>query len=400
MKIIFTVRAFLIFFGFQLTALIGFAQDEPEKQRWQDRLPVSLSGNVRYVSEEFVNKHWHSLRQHRGFSSTPWRYPGNGLHYPNVQEICKGKLFQGEKTEKLKEAIAEANVEEMLRLIKGGVDVNEVGVEGFTLLHLALFLDTDPRPFEVLLKSGADPTACLQLNNPRLVFFAQGMSVAHFAAMPVYNRLFSDVFENNKRACEAKPAGLIERGLPYHCCFQFGKLPADSVERLRIFIDAGVDVDALVNRTSPIRNILGSDDKALRRTTSDLVIVAIEAGADSSSWYWLKQCNCHYQWIHFLARKAIEEPDAFLANEEAQDLLRVLEKRGSSLKEAKDDLSRWKNWQRHGLGELIELEHKMRLKDSTGEALKRWREKGLKLKISELMKSMSYRHYTCFENNV
>jgi len=407
MKIRTTKKPLLLFFIFQLTTLVGLAQDEPKKQRWQDRLPISLSGNVQYVSDEFVEKHWHSLRLHPRFSQNPTLNPGDGDFYPSVKEFAREKLFESEQAEELKKAIVEENVEEMKRLIKAGVDVNEVGFAGFTALHLAFLLDTNPEPFEILLENGADPTINLQHNlagirlpnGKMLPYFTLGKAVAHFAAISKYNRLFSEIFKNNKHVCEARAVDL-ERTRPYQWPFQFYPFTKDSVERLKIFVDAGVSVDAIVNLNLKryVGRILHSSDKTARRTTSDFVKAAIEAGADSSSWWSTMRsltgnqrarAQFYFQLIHLFALKAIEDPDAFLANEEAKDLLQVIEKKSRrTLEEAKKDISRWKEWQRQGMGELIRIEHKMRLKDSTGEALKHWRENGLKAKISEILKTM------------
>lgn len=384
--------SFLFLLIVHLACCCASAQEEQMVKSWQDRLPVSLNGkNPINIPDGFEKTHWHSMRLHPGCATRvikameTW---GDGDHYPDVKKFKELKVFKTKEAELLKTAIIDDDLEKISRLIDEGVDINETGLGGLTALHIAFFLDTNPQPFELLLKNGADPTVNLTFDadKPFNRFFS-GKSVAHFAAMSKYNRLFPVIFQD-KRCFEARSSEIVSF-VPVNGAFN--EISVDSFERLKIFADAGSDFASAFNLPSRAMVVLNSkdDDYRDRPHAAKLVKGAIKLGADCSEWFKIKKTNhIHYgQVIHLFAQKAIQDPEGFL-DKKIQELVKVLEQKGYSLEEAKSDLTKWKKWHDQGLGELIEIEHQMRLKDSTGEALKRWRETELESKAEELMKGV------------
>ena len=292
--------------------------------------------------------------------SEPW---GDGKLYTDLGEIIELPLFENEKSEQLKLAIIEEDLAKMRQLIDDGVDIDSAGSGGVTALHIAFVLDTNPEPFELLIEHGADPTKTLQFDDTKAITrFFQGKSVAHYTAMTRYNRLFAEVFKN-KKAFEAQATGPT-LFLPEDVAFQ----SFDSSERLKLFVDAGRDIDSMVNLISLIGLILKVEDQPWRKRTIGFIRTAIELNCDCSKWFRMQhplvepKYLCHCQLIHLFAKNAITQPDRFVANDEAQELLHILKQKGYSLEKAEGDFYRWKKWHDEGRAKQADIEYEKRLK--------------------------------------
>ena len=314
-----------------------------------------------FVTRDFAKSHWHSLRLHSS---------------------CSRDVFKRDE-ELLKKAIIDEDLDEIRRLIGLGVDVNEVGVDGLTPLHIAFFVDSNPIPFETLLANGASP--CLNLlpySDKYSPLRISGRSVAHLTAMTKYNRLFNQVFKNAD-AFEIAARSTLKRK-PISYAF-LGGIPSDVKERLKLFVDARTDVNEIVESC----RLEGLSDAKLYKAL-------VELGADCSRRFPManplykynllkpaRPVRCHCQLIHLLAKTAIETPKRF-SDLDLQEYQKVLEKKGFSLEKAKADLIRWQDWQDKGLGDLVKIERRIRLQDKTGKALQAWYDKGLTTAIARI----------------
>ena len=374
------IQFFLIAILYSGSGLI--VQETGAEKSWQERLPVSMNGErPSFVTKDFAKSHWHSLRLNNSCSRDV--FERDGELYPDLSLLRAAKLFKSKDGELLKKAIIDEDLDEIRRLIGQDVDINEVGVDGLTPLHIAFFVDSNPGPFETLLANDASPCLNLQPYSDKYTpLRISGRSVAHLTAMTKYNRLFDNVFKN-KDAFEIVGRTPLKRK-PISYAF-LGGIPDDVKERLKLFIDAGANVNEIAN----FYRLEGLRDAKLFRAL-------VEMGADCSRWFPManplfkydrlkparpRQCYC--QLIHLLAKTAIETPERF-SDRDLQEYQKVLEEKGFSLEKAKADLIRWQNWQDRGLGDLIKIEHGIRLRDETGKALQAWYDKDLETAIARI----------------
>ena len=339
-------------------------------------MPVSLNGELSSeLPDGFEKLHWHSIRQEIT----------SRAGYPDLNKI--GPLFASDEAESLKKAIVEIDLESMKEHIQAGVDINDVGKGAMTPLFVALFQDADPRPFELLLDSGADLTPRLK-SGPQVPTSMQLLSVRDLCGCTKYNRLFKRVFEQpgidwKQRA----PTWARLQGTTFSLAIN-GPFAPDLAERLDVLVENGGKTEAGTSRWLQgwvTRAILADEKQS--EVFAKMACKAISHGADVSAWF--RQGNIlgrgkshQYRVIHLLAIASRDNPARF-KNEEVQKLVGLIEK-VNSLEDAKQDLIRWKKWSDMEMAGMVDLEYRKRRDDSTGDLIKQWIESDFESKLTEL----------------
>lgn len=354
---------------------------------WQDRLPVSMNGELSAnLPEDFENIYWHSLRQKPQYGG------GRGLG-----RFIGSNLFSDPKLNELKDCILRVDVAGMKKLLDDGVDIDATGKGSITLLFIAFFVDTDPRPFELLLERGANPNVLSWYDlAPPLGNFS-GMSVAHLASIPTYNRLFQKVFDGDADPNQLE--GLFQNQAP-----PFVKAVYDSPdywERLNLMVKGGADFGLLYERpkksflSEQLNTFVRAEDDSQRERSCRMILLAIENNAEFEQTFQipkdigtreLRWGGCYFTPIHFFAQASLEQGVDLDHSDSpnVKKLIKLLEGKTLSLEDAIVDLKRWEQWKSEGLGELIEIEHQKRTADETGAALKQWLESGVQLSIEAI----------------
>ena len=348
---------------------------------WQDRLPVSLNGELSSeLPEGFEKLHWHSIRQEIT----------SRAGYPDLNKI--GPLFASDEAESLKKAIVEIDLESMKEHIQAGVDINEVGKGGMTPLFVALFQDADPRPFELLLDSGADLTPRLK-SGPQVPTSMQLLSVPDLCGFTKYNRLFKRVFEQPSIDLKQRaPTWAALQGTTFSIAIN-GPFAPDLSERFDLLAKNGFKGKSAEGSSrwlqAWVTNAICMADEKQSETYAKMACKAISHGADVSVWFrrgnLLGRGKFHqYRVIHLLAIASRDNPARF-KNEELQKVVGLIEK-VNSLEDAKQDLIRWKKWSDMEMAGMVDLEYRKRRDDSTGDLTKQWIESDFESKLTELKK--------------
>lgn len=231
------------------------------------------------------------------------------------------------------QAVDDADVPRMERLIAAGADVNAKGREGMSLLYWAFHIDDDPGPFACLLRHGADPNVIASLDGDRWTAIVMpGNAVVHLVSQMGYNRLYKEVFDlggDPNLRCDDL---LFVGATPLHMVLA-GR-PPDAAERLRLLIAKNADLDSQDDRGFTfVRLAVG------RGTESgyQLALIALENGADWRRSY--TDQDKRLRLIHYLAKNSEGIEDG--AGEKRQQfdaVVRWLEERGESLEVARDEL--------------------------------------------------------------
>ena len=385
--------AFFICGASELLAQKIIAEKQVAKKSWQDRLPVSMNGKLSDdLPKDFEKRCWHNLRLHRHLQATAngEDFTAKEIESPSPQSLAEraliiagGKIFDSAKGNELKDAIIEADVDKMKQLIDAGVDVNQKSKQGLTPLHIAMFVDTDPRPFEMLLEHDADPN----------VFFGEhagwpfnrfvGLSVSQLSAMANYNRLFKSVFEHGGDPnLELHPFWKnIRRGNPIVTFDQI-----DSPERLIFLLSKGADFrhphtilsDQFLEHHLFIAAVTKEDKR--RQRLYESALFAVEKGAEFKDGFWElpegyhyvrpEFSGCYFKPIHFLA--LMKDADKEFSSVAFEKLIKILGSEGVTLEQATKDLERWRGWKKKGFKKLIQIEYEKRMADASGETLKAW----------------------------
>ena len=330
-------------------------QPEAKELTWQESMPVTLNGVTSYsfggVPEELgpeVDRYWHyETKQASGAIRRTWK-PSWFFEDPRTIELCV--------------AIFDVDLEKMTHLIDAGINVNTVGKCGMTPLYWAFHQDTDPRPFEMLLKAGADPNIVVNLSplhreRPKQVPEAleENMSVGHATCKGMYNRQFKNVIEHGADMNLAGP--LYYHGprtgapkTPFFFCWHFAP---DAGERYKLIASKWDFFElAKANGVVPQRYFRHIHLLGFCRNL-------IERGLDTRSWH-LEKDKLYYQPIHYLATL---EPTEDWSDEELlnyEQLADWFNEQDVSLKDAKEDLKRWSKWLDTGRQDLVEKEHQER----------------------------------------
>ncbi|MDB4778287.1 hypothetical protein OAG68_02405 [bacterium] len=334
-----------------------------EKEPWQQRLPVSMNGKLSSdLPNEFEQTYWHSMRLN-----------------PRLGERCDhkyligAKLFPDPKLDELQDCILHVDIEGMKTLIDEGADINGVGSKNVTPLFVAFFVDTDPRPFELLLEHGADPNIVSWNDVAPPVGNYSAMSVSHLTAIPQYNRLFEKVFQGS-----GDPniiGGLFDDQAPPFAATTFGQ--PDSWERLNLMVKKGVNFEQVYGYSQKpliygrLRGFARVESTELREREARIILFVIENGAEFARSFELPQevglealgwGGCHFTPIHFVAQASLVHELDFrnLESPLVNKLIDFLEEDGQSLEKAISDLKRWARWKSDGETDLIENEHRQR----------------------------------------
>lgn len=324
---------------------------------WTTSMPVSMNGQLPKKSTFWrpgtEAERWHSL------------YPTAGYTYFIRKNFRAKEYFKDPQVIELCDAIFALDIPELRRLIANGVDVNSVGKNGMTPLAWAFLVDTDPRPFGLLLSHGADPNVVFAEPNTGW----ESATVTHLVAFGVYNRQFKNVFENGgdpnllqKFGTYTEPQSVTPFMLVFDEC-------PDAIERLQLLIDKGAKLDL---RTEDGSTFLSKKaPKAIRSDIqSRMMLKVLDAGANYELFY--KQTSnqrephpfegCYFRLIHILALAELEL-DGELPGTPVhyRELIAWLEERGESLDDARNDLERWEQLVLQGRADEIEKEHQQRL---------------------------------------
>lgn len=357
-------------------------------ERWQDRLPMSMNGEVPSgLPKGFEDKYWHSIRLHQRFSRER-----------EFSDLIGVRLFSDPKLDELKDCILRVDIAGMESLIEEeGVDVNGMGKGNITPLFIAFFVDTDPRPFELLLKNGANPNCVSWYDRARPVGNFFGLSVAHLTSIPTYNRLFSTVFEGRG---SANVMGGFMRELAPPFALSILTQP-DYWERLKLMARNGADFNLEYNYPAApflygrLWEFVRAEDDEQRERSCRMMLLAIEHGADLKQTFEIfedegvskiRWGGCYFAPIHFFAQASLEKGLSLHESKSSnvRQLLQLFVEANCSLDTAIDDLQRWERWKSEGLGELIEIEHQKRMADATGSTVEQWLESEIQSSIDAI----------------
>jgi len=364
----------VLLLGTFLASMITFAQepskrDSDELPAWVETMPVSMNGKLPTGSlwiKGWEKKHWHNYTAGR-WVGRDWK-PEEFFKDPDVIKLCH--------------AILKSDIATMEKLIKSGVDVNAVGIDGMNPLYWAFHMDTDPRPFELLLKNGANPNQIVhhraKKQTKKGLVSEVGFAVVHLVSMREYNRQFKNVFENGGDP-NLNSENILGRLPPYRL---FWPSAPDALERIQLWGKKGATFDKKSDdgMSFVCGNCIGGEEESLQ-----LCYLALRAGADHSLSYKVEEMGslvtwatgrteykgCYFRMIHFMALN--EQKARQRRKSEQKYYLRVLnylEQRGESLKDAHQDLKRWKTMVADGNLNDIEKEHQQREKARLAKAKK------------------------------
>ena len=358
---------FLLLCALPISSFLGLGYQEPETSQtdWQDSFPVCMNKNIAEFSPPLL---WTNRRP---FSSMFWH---DGAWAANVQEPSLPDFSDNPLAAELCQAILEKDLDQMNRAIEEGADVNAVSKTQTTPLFLAYCLKTDPRPFYCLLKHGADPNATVNSIGSDVVsvLWDSETAIVHLVAFGRYNRLFKAVFEHGGDPNLRWEIDTLETSTtPFRLLHEESP---DVFERLELLIRCGANLDDLDTGgwTETHSWLKWRIDISNYGRHCRLALSVLKAGAsfrlaakrgvgyDKGSLY----DGCYFHPIHFLA-EAESEIGKLPADQQVQyrAVIQWLEEHGGSLKQAKADLGRWKNWIENGRADLIEKEHEERQRE-------------------------------------
>lgn len=289
---------------------------------WQSRLPISMNGEApEHLPSTWADHRWHDCFYGRGT-----------LEFSTICNWKAAEFFDDSTVAELCDAIFDEDIGAMRRLISAGADVNAIGKQGVTPLYWAFHMETNPEPFELLLKHGADPNVIAHMDGETWTTkVLPGNAVVHLVCQGTYNRLFKRVFESGG-----------DPNLPCEAIFSDAKTPLnqlysgcpDVTERLELLIAQGANLDYRDDsgHTFVSRLVAGCYERQYK-----LALIALENGADYRLTY--NRGGHQHRLIHFLAACKVDREREERAQYDA--LVSWLEERGESLDAAKEDLRRW-----------------------------------------------------------
>lgn len=361
-----------LFFAIWVPTWIACGQEpakpsDQETPDWVSSMPVSMNGKLptgsRHWRKGWETKHWHNCFDGRRVRAE-WKAE-DFFDDPDVIKLCN--------------AIWQSDIGMVKKLIESGVDVNAVGADGMNPLYWAFHMDTDPRPFEMLLKNGANPNVVVHHEKvARLQAHFRtggGFAVVHFVSDNEYNRQFENVFEHGGDP-NLVSENFIRKFPSYR--YLWPSVP-DAVERVQLWIKKGAKLDKKSEDgiSFVCLNCVSGEEDSLR-----LCHLALKGGSDYAIWYkveetegsvegtWAGQFEefkgCYFRMIHFMAlneEKVRKRPKS--EQKYYQRVLGFLEQRGESLKAAHADLKRWKALIAEGKLDVIEKEHQKRIESQS-----------------------------------
>lgn len=336
------------------TATPRAALAQNENADWVETMPVSINGLL--PKDPMWTNGREKLQWHDAFELSEGT---------TVRKSWKAEdFFDDPQVIKLCQAIFRADLKEMKKLIEADVDVNTVGADGMNPLYWAFHLDTDPRPFGLLLKHGANPNQIVQSSKvDRIRPVQEGLAVTHLVCVGLYNRHFKNVFEaGGDPNLTNQISDLYPSPLPsYWHVFPWAP---DSAERVQLLIDKGAKLDVKSNGVPFVAARCTNDERFCK-----IALVAIKAGAEYNVYYqqhWFKECDgSYFRLIHCLAaaRYNTKSSSRQTHSRSFDELVKFLEEKGQSFKDAKEDVARWKYWtSKGGQADLLEKERQEREK--------------------------------------
>lgn len=241
--------------------------------------------------------------------------------------------FTDPKVIALCRAIEANDLPEMRRLIAAGVDVKTLGKDNMTPLLWA-FPDNKLDRFRLLLEHGADPNVFIKSKFGVEGGFRVGDSVTHMACKTIFP-YFDDVFANGGDA--NLPNGVEqERGEgPLFTVITAGLGIQETKRRIDILLKRGANINQTVFRT-PLMNAASFGGQY------EIAMHLIENGADVKLYGPDERIKLTHLLVQaengLLKIAAPEQKNAY------QKLVKMVEDRGESLQQARDDYARWESW--------------------------------------------------------
>ncbi|MEX1041922.1 MAG: ankyrin repeat domain-containing protein [Pirellulaceae bacterium] len=240
------------------------------------------------------------------------------------------KFFDGPQVIALCKAIEANDLEEIDRLIQAGADVNAKGKENMTPL-LWSYPDNKLARFEKLLEQGADPNVKFE-GRFGTNYLNPGDSVTHIAAKTKFEGHLAAVL---KHGGDPNLKGWIEN-LPLHLVISYAP---NKQERIRLLLEAGADIDGLS----------GSDVTPVMKAISwgrqfSLALFLLENGADPMARQKGNLQNC----VEILVSNEMQTAKYWSPQQRTdfQKLEKWLVAQGISVDDAREDLKRWRDWDR------------------------------------------------------
>jgi len=308
-------------------------RSESRLDRWQSRLSISMNKQKpapKRITDSILEEKWHDSL----------------IYVPNYAEHWVPRdFFADPGAIALIDAIVDRDVGEMERLISSGVNVNKKGVGGMNALYWSWYIDDDPRPFECLLRHGADPNILVcEGAGGKATLLPGRNAVVHLVSRMHYNRLFKLVFENG-----GDPNLLFETFNPRTPFSMLGTEVVDEKERFELLVRCGANIDQRYYHGESMLFWLFTNPSLVNMRRA---IRLLDLGADAQLDYfeaigrWKAEWRgCHFRLIHVAA--VIEEELPKTNHElkrQFQAAVDRLEGVGESMDGAKEDLKRWKSW--------------------------------------------------------
>jgi hypothetical protein len=230
-------------------------------------------------------------------------------------------------------AIEANDLIEMRRLIAAGADVKALGKDNMTPLLWA-FPDNKLERFRLLLEHGADPNVYIKSKFGVEGGFRIGDSVTHLACK-TYFPYFDEVFAHGGDA--NLPNG-VEQNLgegPVFTVIRAGLGTAETIRRIDILAKSMANLNQMVYAT-PLMDAITFGGQY------EVAMHLINLGADVSKYGSTERTKATHMLVQAengLLRTAGHEQKAAY-----QKLVKMIEDRGESLQEARDDWARWASW--------------------------------------------------------
>lgn len=242
-------------------------------------------------------------------------------------------------------AIDRSDMKSLSELKTGGIDVNHVGNEGFTLLLWAMLCDNFTA-FQQLLVWGADPNSILDLKKPMTLY--DDASIIHSGDSITYIAASLPVGRQYIEACVNHGGDMLFTNRQYNetsfgaVCRRAGMRGSDRFRLEEIMIQKGANIDHRdIDGRSPVMN-------CFHRSDWTRTLFLIEKGASVVCYDGQDR-----QLIHLVASVALAQDRLFTSDptrlaewnassekKEFDRIVALLEERGFSLEEAKTDVRR------------------------------------------------------------
>ena len=199
-------------------------------------------------------------------TTTPW----DEKHQWKAEDF-----FDDPKIIVLCKAIEANDLREIDRLVVDGADVNTKGVGNMTPLLWAL-PENRPEVFLRLLEHGADPNVVItsHINPPGSYGIESGHSVLHLTAETAFPNYFKYVMQHGGDPNLIRECSFRGQWFPYYSPLMavVGGSCSDKQEAIRLLVDAGADLECVVDRDTVLLRSLFSGSYSI-------ALQLLEAGA-------------------------------------------------------------------------------------------------------------------------